>query len=97
VNTDLLAYYGARAAEYEEVYTKSERHEDLLRAKTLLQEAFEGKEVFEIACGTGYWTQVIAQTAKTVFASDANAAVLEIARAKNYPPRQDHFHTSRHL
>jgi demethylmenaquinone methyltransferase/2-methoxy-6-polyprenyl-1,4-benzoquinol methylase len=91
MNTDLLAYYGARAAEYEEVYAKPERQQDLSRAKAFLQEAFRGKEVFEIACGTGYWTEVIAETADTVYASDANDAVLEIARSKNYSPAETAF------
>jgi len=91
MNTDLLAYYGARAAEYEEIYTKAERQDDLLQAKGMLQEAFQGKEVFEIACGTGYWTEVIAKTADTVYASDANEAVLEIARTKSYGPASATF------
>ena len=42
---------------------------DLLIAGQILQEIFAEKNVFEIACGTGYWTQIISVTAKNILAS----------------------------
>jgi ubiquinone/menaquinone biosynthesis C-methylase UbiE len=83
-NTDLVSYYRGRASEYEQVYSKPERQHDLAEAATILQTSFAGKNVFEIACGTGYWTKRIAEKASSVFATDINDAVLEIARHKAY-------------
>lgn len=84
MNTDIIAYYKERANEYEGIYQKPERQEELLQATALLQKIFSGKLVFEIACGTGYWTERIAATAKAVLATDINEAVLEVAQAKAY-------------
>lgn len=84
MNEDIIAYYAERAKEYEKIYEKPERQAELAGMGKLLQNLFAGKDVFEIACGTGYWTQRIAQTAKSVFATDINAPVIDIAKAKKY-------------
>ncbi len=81
----LTSYYAQRAAEYEAIYFKPERQDDLKAAAKILQDIFEENEVLEIACGTGYWTQQIAQTASKIHATDINESVLEIARYKDYP------------
>jgi 2-polyprenyl-3-methyl-5-hydroxy-6-metoxy-1,4-benzoquinol methylase len=54
-----------------------------LRAR--IGKVFAGKRVLELACGTGYWTEVIASSAAQVTAVDANEEVLQIARTKRYP------------
>ena len=82
--TDLVDYYAKRANEYERIYQKPERQKDLATLRRLFQKAFAGHSVLEIACGTGYWTQVVAETAKSIAATDINEEVLQIARAKNY-------------
>jgi demethylmenaquinone methyltransferase/2-methoxy-6-polyprenyl-1,4-benzoquinol methylase len=84
MNTDLIAYYKDRANEYEKIYLKPERQDDLAKATLILQTRLAGKNVIEIACGTGFWTERIAQTASSVDATDLNEAVLEIAARKNY-------------
>ncbi len=81
---NLKNYYQKRAKEYELVYEKPERQADLRFLKTYLSLLFEDKYVREIACGTGYWTQVISETAEVVYATDINEAVLKIAKAKVY-------------
>jgi ubiquinone/menaquinone biosynthesis C-methylase UbiE len=80
----MVSYYRERAREYEQVYSKPERQHDLAEATAVLQSGFAGKAVFEIACGTGYWTKRIAAKASSVLATDINDAVLEIARHKAY-------------
>ncbi len=75
-------YYARRAREYERIYQKPERQEDLRTLRKSVGQLLAGKKVFEIACGTGYWTEVISHTAATVTATDINEEVLEIARAK---------------
>ena len=77
-------YYARRAAEYEDIYLKAERQEDLNQLKAILSGAFSGMDVLEIACGTGYWTQFLAKTARSILATDINSEVLELAREKNY-------------
>jgi demethylmenaquinone methyltransferase/2-methoxy-6-polyprenyl-1,4-benzoquinol methylase len=78
----LSAYYAARAAEYERIYDKPERQADLQRLRTLVRACFAGRNVLEIACGTGYWTQFIAPAADSVTALDINPETLAIAREK---------------
>lgn len=79
---DLQRYYAQRAAEYEAIYAKPERQSDLARMKPALSEAFAGKSVMEVACGTGYWTPHIASKARKVDAFDINDETLAIARTK---------------
>ena len=79
---DLVEYYAARAREYDEIYRKPERQEDLGRLRELVREELRGLEVLEVACGTGYWTEVLAE-AGSVVAADVNEAVIEIARGRS--------------
>src|SRR5258706_14244175 len=75
-------YYEKRASEYEQVYEKAERQDELEWLRRRIPELFAGRTVLEVACGTGYWTQFIAPAAGKVYACDINDAVLEIAREK---------------
>lgn len=84
MNSDIVSYYKDRANEYEKIYSKTERQSDLLLAGKILQNIFRGKEVFEIACGTGYWTNIISKTAHSILATDINETVLDIAKSKDY-------------
>lgn len=84
MNLKMKKYYARRAAEYEDIYLKPKRQEDLFPLKALLRGAFSGLEVQEIACGTGYWTQFLAKTAISILATDINPEVLELAREQEY-------------
>lgn len=77
-------YYADRAAEYDEVYRKPERQDDLERLKQLLPPLVARKRVLEIAAGTGYWTQVLATTAAEIMATDVNAETIAIAAQRDY-------------
>jgi demethylmenaquinone methyltransferase/2-methoxy-6-polyprenyl-1,4-benzoquinol methylase len=70
---------------------KPERKADLKKVTQLLQKIFTGKEVLEIACGTGYWTERISLTANSILATDINDSVLEIAKSKSYPNKNVKF------
>jgi len=85
VSTNLKNYYAQRAAEYEQIYQKPERQEEIAAVKEILQRLLAERNVLEIACGTGFWTEAIARTAASILATDINDAVLEIARNKSYP------------
>jgi trans-aconitate methyltransferase len=86
MNDNLIKYYKDRANEYERIYSKPERQADLVTSAKLLQDIFEARQVLEVACGTGFWTERIAQTATSVFATDINSEVIEIARKKDIGP-----------
>lgn len=93
MNTDTILYYKDRAREYEKIYSKPERQNDLKQVTEILQGLFNNKEIFEIACGTGYWTERIAKIAKTILATDINDTVIEVAKSKNYSPAAVRFQT----
>jgi SAM-dependent methyltransferase len=77
-----LAYYSQRAQEYERIYSKPERQHELQALKTAIPALFADRSVLEIACGTGYWTQYIAQSAKSLCATDLSEQTLAVAKAK---------------
>lgn len=87
----LTQYYGRRAQEYDKVYAKPERQGDLALLHRLVPELMIGRRVYEVACGTGYWTALVAQSAQTIFATDINDEVLEIARTRPMPPHRVTF------
>jgi len=41
--------------------------------------------ILEVACGTGFWTQKLAQRARSIVATDAAPEMLAIARSRQYP------------
>jgi ubiquinone/menaquinone biosynthesis C-methylase UbiE len=86
-----IEYYAGRAAEYERIYDKPGRQEELSRIKQWVGGSLHGRHVLEVACGTGYWTAIAAATASSIVAMDANEAVLQIARAKRLPPERVTF------
>ena len=81
----LETYYAKRASEYERIYDKAERQDELEWLRGRIPALFGGRTVLEVACGTGYWTQFIARAANKVYACDINDSVLEIAREKPIP------------
>jgi SAM-dependent methyltransferase len=90
-NGDLKQYYADRAQEYERVYAIPERQDDLHILRALLQTLVAGHDVLEVACGTGYWTQPLAETARSIVATDVNSEVLDLARKKTYPAGKVRF------
>lgn len=87
IEASMVGYYAERAKEYERIYHKPERQLELQRLRRSVEATFAGADVFEVACGTGYWTEVLAHTAASVVATDINEEVLTIARAKRMGQR----------
>jgi len=79
---ELATYYAKRANEYERIYAKPERQADLRTLEARVRKMLAGRRVLELACGTGYWTDIFAPAAAQVTALDLNEEVLEIARSK---------------
>jgi SAM-dependent methyltransferase len=84
----LAEYYRERAAEYDEVYRKPERQDDLARLRQLLPALAAGRRVLEIAAGTGFWTQVLAATSAAITATDLNPETLGVAAGRDYGSAQ---------
>jgi demethylmenaquinone methyltransferase/2-methoxy-6-polyprenyl-1,4-benzoquinol methylase len=78
----MQAYYAARAPEYDRIYAKPERQDDLRAIEAWLPTVCAGRSLLEIACGTGYWTQFLAPVATRVLALDAAPETLQIARSR---------------
>ena len=83
---DMRAYYARRAAYYERVYFKPERQNDLRAMEAWLPTMFAGREVLEIACGTGWWTPHGARAAKSWLGTDLNPETMTVARTKELRP-----------
>ncbi len=82
-NSDpMQGYYAARAPEYDRIYLKPERQDDLRQIEAWLPPLFAGRSVLEVACGTGYWTQFIAPSAARVLALDTAPETFRIARSR---------------
>jgi ubiquinone/menaquinone biosynthesis C-methylase UbiE len=81
---DLIAYYSARAREYENIYHRDDpvRQAELAKLGTELDYAVTSKSVIELACGTGYWTERIDRVTTSVLAVDASTEMLEMAGTK---------------
>ena len=89
-------YYAVMAPVYDRNAGYNDQESEKLRefSRTSYQELFKNKRVLEIACGTGYWTEIIGQTAKSVLATDINPSMLSIAEKRcNYLPNVDFLQT----
>ncbi|GHC71309.1 hypothetical protein GCM10007320_06200 [Pseudorhodoferax aquiterrae] len=75
-------YYAARAREYDRIYAKPERQDNLRRMESWLPGVLAGRRVLELACGTGYWTRFYAAAAQSVLGIDSAQQTLDIARAR---------------
>ena len=78
----MLDYYNKRLNEYEAIYLKPERQADLRTLIAKLQTDVSNREVLELACGTGWWTQRLATYAASWTATDADPAALDIVKHK---------------
>ncbi len=95
--TELLseqaAYYRARAPEYDAWWQRTGRYDRgteataRWKAEAAQVEAELGRatltgEVLELACGTGWWTERLARTARHLTCIDASPETLEVNRAR---------------
>jgi SAM-dependent methyltransferase len=90
-SAELVDYYRRRAREYEAIYAKPERQTDLAFLKKYLPERLAGRRVLEVACGSGYWTVLVARTAASIVAVDAAEEPMRIAMSKDYGERNVRF------
>jgi 2-polyprenyl-3-methyl-5-hydroxy-6-metoxy-1,4-benzoquinol methylase len=88
-----IAYYRARAQEYDEWFLRQGRYdrgaqhrEEWLREieeiETALRSTVHGAKVLELACGTGLWTRRLAESNLQVLAVDASSEAIAINRER---------------
>ena len=82
---NMQTYYARRAAEYERIYAKPERQDDLRAIEAWLPAQFANRNVLEIACGTGWWTPHGARDCASWLATDLNDETMAIAQHKTLP------------
>ena len=75
-----------RADFYEELYHRPDdiRQYEQKMVGEALQAVIRKRNVFEVGCSTGYWTQFISPAAINIVAIDPRPEAVEIARAKSY-------------
>lgn len=95
------AYYDARAPEYDEWWDRKGRYDHGPEANSqwfrerdevyaALADLHLTGRVLELACGTGNWTGVLAQSAARVMAVDGSAEMLEINRGRTQLPNVEY-------
>ena len=88
-----VAYYRARAAEYDEWFLREGRYDrgpehraqwfaEVETVRRALAGAINNTDVLELACGTGLWTEQLARENRHVLAVDASPEVIEVNRSR---------------
>jgi SAM-dependent methyltransferase len=79
---DIKKYYSDIAVNYDNLAGYEDPNTEKIRKemKSRHQKYLKGHDILEIACGTGYWTEVIAKTAHSILSVDIDKKM--ISRAK---------------
>jgi demethylmenaquinone methyltransferase/2-methoxy-6-polyprenyl-1,4-benzoquinol methylase len=91
--SEQAAYYRARAPEYDEWWQRIGRYDrgpeateqwnhEITQVEDALKKFNPRGDVLELASGTGWWTQRLAQTASTLTCVDASPEVIALNRAR---------------
>ena len=86
----LQQYYDRCAPEFERIYHRNDpgRQDEQAAIATAIEETFMDRRVLEVACGTGYWTEIVAGVARHIVATDTSKEMLAIAREKGSPAQK---------
>jgi demethylmenaquinone methyltransferase/2-methoxy-6-polyprenyl-1,4-benzoquinol methylase len=93
VVAEQIAYYCARAPEYDEWFLRTGRYErdpawvarwngEVDEVRWALRDARPAGRILELACGTGLWTEWLLPHARALTAVDASPEVIELNRAR---------------
>jgi SAM-dependent methyltransferase len=81
---DQIAYYRARAPEYDATFPSGDRFAAPAEATRTALRAFNPRgRVLEIAAGTGQWTGLLSELSDELVATDASPEMLELNREKH--------------
>ena len=86
-------YYQRRAQEYEQIYGRDDpvRQGEQAAIAEAMKRVFTNRRVLEVACGTGFWTEIVAQVAQHILAIDSSSEMLTIARGKGLDAHKVEF------
>jgi len=82
-NNPVANFFTAIADHYDAQFhdeSDEDRQDDLDDVAEQVADLMRGHTVLELGCGTGYFTDVIAETATSVLATDISEAMLNVAR-----------------
>jgi ubiquinone/menaquinone biosynthesis C-methylase UbiE len=84
-NQQVAKYYALLGEAVEDKYLEPDMDEDIDDMSIHLGNVLAGHRVLELGCGTGFWTEVVAESAQSVLAVDINANLVDIARERGMP------------
>lgn len=95
---EMVSYYRERAPVYDRVYQYPERQADLRFLESHIPEVLKGRRVLEVASGTGYWTECLSTSAKSILATDRESAQLDLLSTRHLKcPVQTRIQDAYHL
>jgi SAM-dependent methyltransferase len=81
-NQQVAKYYALLGEALEDKYLEPDMDEDIDDMSIHLGNVLAGHTVLELGCGTGFWTEVAAESAKSVLAVDINPTLVDLARER---------------
>lgn len=75
-------FYAKIAAIHDQVYEEEACQDDLDELRDFVAFAVKDHRVLELACGTGWWTEVMAETAEHIVALDINPEMIALAQER---------------
>lgn len=84
-NQQVAKYYALLGEALEDKYLEPDMGDDIDDMSIHLGNVLAGHTVLELGCGTGFWTEVAAESAASVLAVDINAPLIDIARERGMP------------
>jgi SAM-dependent methyltransferase len=84
-NDPVARYYASSTQAADAALSRAERAHDLAKVRERIAALVRGQTVLELACGTGYWTEVIAASAERVLATDILDDMIERAQRRRLP------------
>lgn len=96
-----IAYYRARANEYDEWFYRIGRYDrgeeinqrwfdEVAVITRALHQVGDVRQILELACGTGIWTQELLSIGQKITATDSSPEMIEINRSKLGSPRVEY-------
>lgn len=92
-NDPVARYYASSTQAADAALSRAERANDLSKVRERIAQLVRGQTVLELACGTGYWTEVIAANADKVLATDILDEMIARAQTRRFPEGKVAFRT----